>query len=113
MKDWTAEGKKLGKYAESLEYGTHPDGAVNDQIHHIGDDTGKLLAEAYHTDGLPAAVDVLVGYFDEYNANRAAHGTPELTAERASANLGWALPSDSLTPEQIEEIRQGFRQRRP
>lgn len=86
---------------------------INDQIHHIGDDMGDLITEAYRTVGVSAAVDALVGYFGEFNANRAAHGTPEFTSADATAQLPWAFKPNTLKKNKIDQVRKGFRQLRP
>jgi hypothetical protein len=111
--NWNDEGKKIGKYAESLEHDTLKRGLVDDQIHSIGDDMGDLITKAYCTDGVDAAVGALVGYFDEYNKNRAAHGTPPLTPANATAHLPWAFKPEALKKNEIEEVRKGFRRLRP
>jgi hypothetical protein len=66
----------------------------------------------HHNTGI-TAVDALVGYFGEFNANRAAHGTPEFTSADATAQLPWAFKLNTLKKNKIDQVRKGFRQLRP
>lgn len=84
--------------------------AESDDLHHPGDDTGRLMCDAYDAVGAEGAADVLDAYLTAYNQRRRAHGLPTIAAETLTTNLGWAA-SIRATPEQIEDMRTAWKQR--
>lgn len=104
-----AEGEKLGTLAGTLDVGTLNGEQPNDTVHHLGDDTGKLLTKTYRSPGgVGAAADVLDGYLDGFNQVRRKNGLPELTAAAAVKNSGWAFPSAGLNDKEQQEVRDAF-----
>lgn len=65
--------------------------AGEDELHHPGDDTGRLMWEAYEADGASAAVDVLDAYVTAYNHQRELAGQPAIPHETIRDNFVWAV----------------------
>lgn len=84
------------------------DSSMNDTGHHIGDDTGRLISEAYRTAGATGAAAILDTYVDANNTWRAAHQLRELTAQNAVANLSLAISPDGITAAEQAEVRAAF-----
>lgn len=80
---------------------------IADENHHVGDDTGRLMCDAYAEGGAAAAVDVLLAYLDAYNAQRHMNGMPLIAAETIRDTLGWAA-SVRANRAQIDEMREEF-----
>jgi hypothetical protein len=80
------------------------DTSMNDTGHHMGDDTGRLISEAYRTAGATGAAAILNAYVDANNAWRAAHQLRELTAQNAVANLSLAISPDGITAAEQAEV---------
>lgn len=97
---------KVGTYAASLEV-DHQRG-TKDQIHHVGDDTGRIVTEAYREFGAEAAAQVVDEYLAAFNVARNDASIREVTPNEAIKNLSWAIPSNTLTETQIAEITAVF-----
>lgn len=102
--DFIARANSVGAAAAADE----ADISMNDNEHHIGDDTGRLISEAYRTAGAVAAAAILATYVDANNAWRAAHQLRELTAQNAVANLSLAISPDGITAAEQAEVRAAF-----
>lgn len=105
-------GKKDGfKDAEQLlRKAANPKSRINvtpDSQHHVGDEVGKLMNDAYDEGGAPAAVDVLLAYLDAYNAQRRINGLPLIAPETVRDTLGLATSGRAERP-QIDEMRDEF-----
>lgn len=102
-------GHKIGaKDAAELQRDhQNPTAVMPDKIHHVGDDTGRLMCDAYDQGGAPAAVDVLLAYFNAYNSERLKVGFPPIADHTIRDTLGWAASVRATRP-QIDEMRNEF-----
>ncbi len=103
---------KVGTYAADLEaVGTKRGSAGH--LHHVGDDTGAIVTEAYRQHGAAAAADVLDAYLDAFNARRQKDGIRQLTPAEAIAHLGWAILPQGITQEEQQQVAAEFSRHHP
>lgn len=102
-------GKQVSKSdAEAFRKGWTSD--LGDDLHHPGDDTGRLMCAAFKTHGAPGAADVLDAYLDAYNAVRRDKGLPEVQREVVARHIGWAA-SVGASDAEIAEMSAEFKRR--
>ncbi|MBC9958368.1 hypothetical protein [Yimella sp. cx-51] len=109
-----SEAKEIGALAANGEIvTTKPGQSVDDNIHHVGDDTGELITDAYRLGGAELAADVLDAYFAEFNRVRSTKGWTELSPTSAVKHLRWAIKSDGITPDEQKAVQDTFTARHP
>lgn len=111
-----AQATKVGAYAAELERGLEKPGSPrgkDDHLHHAGDDTGRLVTEAYRAHGADAAAQVIEAYLAEFNRQRARDGVPALSAKQVIAHLPWAIMPTGITSDQQAEVCKAFERRNP
>lgn len=105
----------VGRYAESLEQGISASGRTphpDDALHHLGDDTGRLISEGLNVGGISGGADVINAYLQAFNRARTKHGMRQLLPRLAVKNLQWAIITpEQMTVDQREEIREDFTRR--
>lgn len=112
LRNYLDQGSDRGKAAAAMERDGRKYGHLyDDNIHHIGDDTGKVVTRAYRELGAEAAADVIDRYRDALNAGRRADGIAELSPEHTIKNLGFAFPGPGLTTAEQDDVSAAFRQR--
>lgn len=111
----TQRAAEIGKFASENEIGLRKTGGshFSDDLHHLGDDTGRLIVEAFKSGGVTRAADVVDAYLKEYNEVRAAHGLPSLSAKNAIKNVQWACAPSSLSNTDLDSLRNEFNRRHP
>lgn len=109
VNDAAAIGRRIGAQdaAELLRNPENPTAVIPDRNHHVGDDTGRLMCDAYDQGGASAAVDVLVAYFNAYNDERLAVGYAPIADHTIRDTLGWAA-SIRANRGQIDDMREEF-----
>ena len=107
------QANKIGTYAADLEAGADQARGTQDEIHHLGDDTGDLITEVYREHGAVAAVDVIDAYLDAFNARRAADGIQPVSPAHAIKNLAWAIKPTGITADEQQQVRDAFARRHP
>ncbi|PWJ22999.1 hypothetical protein ATK17_3956 [Branchiibius hedensis] len=104
-----ARAKEIGAYAAELELGIAKSGSKpDDLIHHLGDDTGRVITDAYRLAGAGLAAEVVDAYLVSFNAARARAGWAPLSREDAIHNLQWAILPQGITAEEQQEVRAAF-----
>lgn len=86
--------EKVGRYAADLAHELHQGAAVlaGGNAHHPGDDTGRLILEAYRTHGTEEMKSVVRGYQAGYNTRAQELGTDHVRWVQIKNGIGWALP---------------------
>lgn len=102
--------KEIGIYAAKLEIGL-PAGTVDDTLHHMGDDTGRVITDAYRLAGAELAAKIIDTYLDSLNETRVNAGGVALDPHQAIRHLQWA--TNALTQPEQEEVRTAFAARHP
>ncbi len=106
---------EVGRYAEDLEKGISAGGRTSrpdDALHHLGDDTGRLISEGRSVGGVSGGADVIDAYLQAFNEARTKNGMRQLPPRMAVKNLQWAIVTpEQMTVEQREEIREEFTRR--
>ncbi|MCU4295799.1 hypothetical protein D3I60_01665 [Brevibacterium permense] len=106
---------EVGRYAENLENAIGAGGRTprpDDALHHLGDDTGRLISEGLSVGGISGGADVIDAYLQAFNEARTKNGMRQLTPRLAVKNLQWAIVTpEQMTVEQREEIRKEFTRR--
>lgn len=85
--------QEVGQYAADLAHASEgaPASTVGD-AHHPGDDTGRLVLEAYRTYGAEEMLAVVRGYQGGYNARAADFGDYVVRWPEIANGIEWALP---------------------
>lgn len=102
-----ARSTKVGAYAAKLEMADEKRGS-QDNLHHLGDDTGDLVTKAYREHGAEAAAKVIEAYLVEFNSSRAAANLRPVSPQDSIANLGWAIKPQGLTDGEQDEVSSAF-----
>lgn len=114
VNDLVASAAHVGRHAASIEQGLFEHGQKkSDDIHHLGDDTGRLVTRAYSAGGAAGAADVIDSYLAAFNRVRSENGRAELSAHDAIDNLQWAIVDDGITRTEQYEVRAEFARRHP
>ncbi|CBT77240.1 hypothetical protein AARI_30380 [Glutamicibacter arilaitensis Re117] len=96
------KAQNIGRYAADLAH----DGSVADlstSAHHPGDDTGRVVLEAYRKFGATSVRDVLEAYQSGYNNKAADLGDPVVRMIQIKNGIHYALPG--ATDEEIKAIK--------
>lgn len=91
INDLLISANKVGRYAAGLTKGTGEPATVG-AAHHPGDDTGRLVLDAYRNHGVQAMKAVVHAYQDGYNARAAETGIAAVEWEQIKNGILWALP---------------------
>lgn len=110
VQDLIGKASKVGAWAAQLESVDENRGA-NDQIHHLGDDTGDLITQAYREFGADAAAQVIEAYLASFNSARSKAGVRRITDEEAIAHLEWAIRPQGISEEEQRQVRFAFNNR--
>lgn len=111
LKDVVSRAMTVGNYAADLEL-VDKDRGEKDNIHHLGDDTGDLITEAYRQHGgAVAGADVIDAYLDAFNARRQKDGVRKVTPAEAIAHLSWAIKPNGITRSEQEQVAAEFKRR--
>lgn len=103
---------EVGRHAAKIEASLAAHGQViEDRIHHLGDDTGRLIVQAYEMNGADSAADVVMTYLESFNAIRAENGIDLLSPADAIHNLQWCINSSKVDRAAQEKIRAAFNKR--
>lgn len=105
---------EVGAYAQKLESGIAAGGTTppDDALHHLGDDTGRLISEAFELGGAGGGADVIDEYLQSLNDERTKRGIGKLSPKLAVKNLQWAIVTpEQMSVEQREDIRDEFTRR--
>lgn len=89
----------IGRYAANNEHVTGA-ATISSAAHHPGDDTGRLVLEAYRRFGASAVREVVEAYQGGFNNQAAENGDPVISRIQIKNGIGSALPGAS-----DEEIR--------
>lgn len=91
--------EKVGRYAADLAHELHKGAAVIavGNAHHPGDDTGRLVLEAYRNHGAEEMKSVIKGYQAGYNARAQELGDDHVRWVQIKNGIGWALPGATET----------------
>ena len=89
-----SKAQGIGRYAAEQAQASSKGAAVNagTNSHHPGDDTGKLVLDAFRTEGAEGMKAVVKGYQEGYNARAAELGTESVSWDQIKNGIGWALP---------------------
>lgn len=104
------DAKKTGAWAAKLETAVKNRG-TDDHLHHLGDDTGDLITQAYRSHGADAAAEVIEVYLASFNSGRAKASVRPVSPAEAIANLGWAIKPQGITSDEQSEVRSAFNER--
>lgn len=100
--DLIVRAEKIGKYAaNSAHVGGHAF-APGSSYHHPGDDTGRLVLDAYRNHSVEEMKVVIKGYQAGYNVKAVELGDTVVTWEQIQKGIGLALPG--ATDEELEAI---------
>lgn len=113
LQSYLDQANEIGTYAADLEAGVDQARGTQDEIHHLGDDTGDLITDVYRKHGAIAAVDVIDAYLDAFNARRTADGIQPVSPAHAIKNLAWAIKSHGITTDEQQRVRDEFTRRHP
>lgn len=114
--DLIAQARSIGSRVSKGDAKAHAEGFLtippkgDKEYHHPGDDTGRLMCDAYAENGAVGAIDVLDAYHGAYNEVRRAHGLPEVGHDVLTYSLG-AAASIRADHDQIEDMRAEWRAR--
>lgn len=109
LNEATGIGRRIGKSdADAFQRGWTK--SLDDDLHHPGDDTGRLMCAAFRANGAPGAADVLDAYLDAYNTARRTAALPEVPREAVADNLGWAA-SIAANDAEIALMRAEYKRR--
>ena len=117
IQDIITEATATGTHAANLEDLGRSTGRTDtrDDIHHLGDDTGKLITEAYRlgdtATGPRLAANVIDAYLIAFNERRATSSIAPLTPQHAIANLSWAIVPTGITENEQAEVTADFSRR--
>lgn len=112
LNDLLVEATHVGSWMADLETAFKPkERGTHDEIHHLGDDTGDLVTQAYRHHGAETAASVIEAYLVAFNARRRQDGIRPLTPPEAIANIAWAIRSGGITRAEQAEVRDAFMQR--
>ncbi|KLI90456.1 hypothetical protein AA310_01315 [Arthrobacter sp. YC-RL1] len=95
------KAKNIGRYAADLAH----DGSsanLSPAAHHPGDDTGRIVLEAYRKFGAPAVLDIVEAYQSGYNNQAAELGDPVIRRVQIKNGIKYALPG--ATAREIQDI---------
>lgn len=86
--------EKVGRYAADLAHQLNKSVLVSpdSNAHHLGDDAGRLVLEAYRTYGAEEMKSVVRGYQVGYNARARELGTENVRLIQIKNGLRQALP---------------------
>ena len=110
MDDLIEQARSTARYAYQLETSCRkyqPGEPLKDDLHHPGDDTGRIMWQGYEARGAAGAVDVLEAYIAEFERLRIRDGLPVLDPNDLAVTLGWAASVKANT-QQIAEMRAEF-----
>lgn len=102
---WKAKGNELSERELGITTG--------DNAFHMGDDTGRLIIEAWEADGANAAADVIEGFWEGLNEVRRKKGNGPISAQDVAKNIGFIFAGDTPTEEEQQEILDEFWRRHP
>lgn len=96
--------EQVGRYAADLAHELHQGVCItpNGNAHHPGDDTGRLVLEAYRDHGAEEMKSVVRGYQTGYNARAQELGTDHVRWIQITNGIHWALPG--ATDAELAEI---------
>lgn len=93
INDLQISAEKVGRYAAKLTGGSDDNAASTiGDAHHPGDDTGRLVLDAYRNHGAQAMKAVVQAYQEGYNAQAAELGIRPVEWESIRKGILWALP---------------------
>ncbi|MGO1230549.1 hypothetical protein [Glutamicibacter arilaitensis] len=98
--------EKVGRYAADLAHDGSQAFPPTDKAHHPGDDTGRLVLEAFRNYGIEEMNSVIVGYQRGYNARAQELGDSAVRWVQIRNGIGWALPG--ATEAEEEAIKAGM-----
>lgn len=110
MDDLIEQARSTARNAYQLETSYRkyqPGEPLKDDLHHPGDDTGRIMWQGYEARGAAGAVDVLEAYIAEFERLRIRDGLPVLDPNDLAVTLGWAA-SVRANAQQIAEMRAEF-----
>lgn len=86
--------EKVGRYAADLAHELRKGVAISpgSNAHHPGDDTGRLVLDAYRNHGAVEMKSVVKGYQSGYNARAQELGDDHVRWVQIKNGIGWALP---------------------
>lgn len=102
--DLNIKAKNIGKYAADNAHATDATSTLSANTHHPGDDTGRLVLDAYRKFGSSAVRPILEAYQGGYNSQATEYGDPVIRMVQIKNGIGYALPN--ATAEEIIAIEQ-------
>lgn len=86
--------EKVGRYAADLAHELREGVAVSpgSNTHHPGDETGRLVLDAYRNHGVEEMKSVVKGYQAGYNSRAQELGVDHVRWVQIQNGIGWALP---------------------
>lgn len=94
LNELIVRAQRVGQYAAELAHDAGEEGPASTvgDAHHPGDDTGRLVLEAYRGYGVETVPAVVRGYQGGYNARAADFGDTVVRWPEIARGIAWALP---------------------